>query len=379
MKCVSGCAHLARMLYPAIALDRVIKIATVPSVAIFVNSFDKNYLLVQSLILLVYSLLSGGRDSIFVRRIYSRLDYTNYALHYRIKTLACCTPFIIFYFISSFDVGWIEYSIVSILALLFGCFDIFDVKYQATDEYAKFLYLKTFFVIVLILFGSLIFNFLVVLAPYIFAPVYYLIKQNTSFRALKFSVKAKFCHLSKYFYGALLCIAGSKYELILSYVSDQNIKSSLNLALANRFADAIAFIFMIIVVRHNRTIASPTAFSKSVIDKIINFSFPIPVILLCIVLPIVKNMSFYGEQVIIGASLGICYGVGGLLSYVWSAINVSYVLLSIGFINICYLFTVAFPLYFRFAYLNFAMALMAGQIILTFIPYYFMRKKWLSL
>lgn len=363
-----------------IGLDRVLKIAVLPMAAIFINGFDSQVLIAQSLVLLCYALLSAGKDAVFTKRIFDRNSYSERAFRYRVRTLLLFLPFIFSYLFFSSIADWFAVGFICVIALFGGCYDIFDVKLQSNDTYKKYLELKIFGSILLFAICLYFKSFAVVFAPYIFAPIYHFLKlKNGFFSKSIYKFNFKNIHFTKYFYGSLLCLLAAKYELMLGLFAKNNQSGIHNIALSNRLADLIAFIFLILTIRHLKTISSYSSESKKLLDDIVKVAFVFSLILISVLIAFTKDPPSFWYQSLIGIALGICYGVGGLMSYVWAGMNAPKILLIIGAINIVTLLAISLPIYFEFGFPIFILFLVVTQVILTFIPYFKNRKKWLLL
>jgi hypothetical protein len=363
-----------------IGLDRILKIVALPMAAIFIDGFDAQVLLAQSMVLLCYALLSAGKDAVFIKRIFDRRSYAQRAFRYRVRTLLLFLPCIFLYLYFSSVSDWFTVGVICTIALFGGCYDIFDVKLQANDTYKNYLVLKIFGSILFLAICFYIKSLFVVFAPYIFAPLYHFFKlKNGSLDKSVCKFDLKNLHFTKYFYGSLLCLLAAKYELLLGFFEKNNQPAILDIALLNRLADFIAFIFFILTVRHVKTITNYSTNSRKLIDSIVKVAFVFALIITAILIALTKNLPSLWHQSLVGIALGICYGVGGLLSYVWAALNAPKILLTIGAINIITLLAISLPIYFEFGFSTFILFVAVTQVTLTFFPYFKNRKKWLLL
>jgi len=363
-----------------IGVDRVLKIAVIPLAVIFLKGFDSSILIAQSLVLLCYSLLSAGRDAVFVKRIFNQEKQSEKAFDYRLRTLIIFSPFIFLFLYFSTDANWLFLGITCLVALFGGCFDVFDTKLQAQATYKKYLKEKVLITAILYLLFIYFKSSCIVFAPYVFSPIYHIFKfKNLRLNDWRSKVILRNAHFTKYFYGALMCLIASKYELILSLFAKNNYNSVDHAALINRLADLISFIFIVLTIRHAKTISNGALESKRIIDFIVKFSFFFSVILISTLIYCGEKIPILLYQSLIGIELGICYGVGGLMAYVWAGMNSPKILLTIGAISMLVLFGITLPVYFKYGFSVFIILIIATQIILTFIPYFKYRKKWLSL
>jgi hypothetical protein len=281
------------------------------------------------------------------------------------------------YFYSLNEDSWIEYCIISLIALLGGCFDVWEIKFQAIEDHKSYLCKKIIATIILLVIAYTYSYTLLILAPYLYS-ISYNINNNLKIKKIFSIFEINKKHFSPYFYGLLLNLTAAKYELILGIVDDASQNKIANLALMNRFADLISFGFVVLVIRNLKAIQIGGLHVKKNIDKMLTLMFVLGAVCILIIFGTIKEELDLVQQILLGGTLGICYGAGGIVSHVWAALNLPKTILKIGIVNIGILLFISLPLYFLFSFNAFVLSLTVTQIILTFLPYLKYRKSWLS-
>lgn len=359
-----------------IVIDRGLKVGVVPIFALVFFKFEAILLISQALVLLCYALLSGGKDALFAKRIISNTEYLHVAIRYRLRTLLLLTPIILSYFYSLNIESWIEYCLICLIALFGGCFDVWEIKFQAIGNHESYLCKKILTTIIFFAIACGLSHVFLIVAPYVYS-IFYNFNNNLNIKKIFNIYEIKKIHFSAYFYGLLLNLAAAKYELILGLVDDVSRDKIANLALMNRFADLISFGFTVLVIRNLKLIQTGQLYVKRNIDKLLTLMFILSAISILIIFLTIKEELYVVQQILIGGTLGICYGAGGIMSHVWAALNLPKTTLKIGITNIGVLLFISLPLYFLFGFNAFVLSLTVTQIILTFLPYLKYRKLWL--
>lgn len=362
-----------------IAIDRASKIATIPLVVFLTSGTETTLLLCQSVVLLCYALLSAGRDAVFTKRIFSNHKYFEIALSYRLRTLGILSPIICLYLYIANPVEWFYYFIICIVTLFGGCFDIYESVLQAHGNHKRYLFKKIGITTCCSLVAYRWEPDLLMVAPYLY-PILLAFKQKYIIRINKILNLLKIYrgHFSKYFYAALLNLSASKYELVLGVLDGGTQNMIKNVALANRFADMISFAFSIVIIKNLKKINSESRDTRKKINRLMLAMLFFGVACFLTIFVTIERELGVTQKILLGITLGICYGSGGIISYIWASLNLPMVALKIGFLNAAMLLCISVPLYFTSGFNAFILNIAATQLALTFIPYLRFRKSWLS-